>query len=150
MRRADFFIGLGLLAFAAFYFQQSFNITRGFASDRLGPAFFPRLLAGALVALALVLIVRAGSGRSDPTPLPSIRKGLLLTVIVLTVVYALVLPRVGFLIATPVLLGAVMSLLGLRAWGSLVGTALGMTIVLYLAFGRALDVLLPMGLLGGR
>ena len=145
MRRADLVIGLGLLVFAAVYFQQSFAITRGFASDRLGPAFFPRLLAAALAVLAITLIVRAVAGRSDPTRPPAVRLRVLLAVLGLLVAYALLLPWAGFLLATPVLLGAVIWLLGDRSWLSLAGTAVGTTAVLYLAFGRALHVLLPMG-----
>lgn len=145
MRRADFFIGLGLLAVALVYFQQSFTILRGFASDRLGPAFFPRMLALTLAALALTLIVRAVTGRSDPSRPPEIRVGVFAAVVGLLVVYAFVLPAVGFLLATPVLLGAVIWLLGLRRWGAVLGTAVGATAVLYFAFARALHVLLPMG-----
>ena len=145
MKRADLSIGIGLLLFALLYLQQSFLITRGFASDRLGPAFFPRLLAGALVVLAVVLIVRALSGRSDPTPPPAIRFGILFGVLALLVAYGLLMPQLGFLLTTPVLLGAFIWLLGLRQWGSLVGTAVGLTVILYLVFVRALHVLLPLG-----
>lgn len=145
MRRADLTIGLGLLAFTVFYAQQSFLIRRGFASDRLGPAFFPRLLALALGVLAVILVVRALAGRSDPSRPPAIRAGAFAGVLVLLVAYGLLMPRVGFVPATPVLLGAVIWILGLRAWTALIGTALGVTAVLYVLFGRALHVLLPMG-----
>ncbi|MDQ7843410.1 MAG: tripartite tricarboxylate transporter TctB family protein [Armatimonadota bacterium] len=145
MRRADLAIGVGLLLFSLFYAQQSFLIRRGFASDRLGPAFFPRLLALALGILAVLLIVRALAGRSDPSRPPAIRIGVFAGVLALVVVYALLMPRAGFLIATPLLLGSVIRILGLRDWTTLIGTALGITAVLYLVFGRALHVLLPMG-----
>ena len=145
MRRADFYIGLGLLAFALVYFQQSFTILRGFASDRLGPAFFPRMLALALAALALTLIVRAVAGRSDPSRPPAIRAGTLAAVLVVLVLYGFVLPYLGFLIATPLMLGAVIWFLGLRAWLSLAGTAVGVTVVLWFVFARLLHVLLPAG-----
>lgn len=145
MRRADLAIGLGLLAFTVFYAQQSFLIRRGFASDRLGPAFFPRLLALALGVLAVILVVRALAGRSDPSRPPAIRAGAFAAMLALLVAYGLLMPRVGFVLATPVLLGAVIWILGLRAWTALIGTALGVTAVLYVLFGRALHVLLPMG-----
>jgi putative tricarboxylic transport membrane protein len=147
MRRADFYIGLGLLAFALVYFRQSFMILRGFASDRLGPAFFPRMLALALAALALTLIIRAVAGRSDPSRPPAIRAGTLAIVLVVLVLYAFVLPYLGFLIATPLMLGAVIWFLGLRAWSSLAATAVGVTVVLWLVFARLLHVLLPAGFL---
>jgi putative tricarboxylic transport membrane protein len=145
LRRADFFIGLGLLGFALVYYQQSFSIIRGFASDRLGPAFFPRMLAFALAALSLVLIARALAGRSDPSRPPEMRVGVFAAVIALLLVYAAVMPFVGFLLATPVLLATVIWLLGLRHWATTLGTALGVTAVLYVVFGRTLHVLLPLG-----
>ena len=145
MRRADLLVGLGLLVLAGVYFEQSFAITRGFASDRLGPAFFPRLLALTLAALAATLVVRAVAGRSDPSHPPAVRLRVFAGLLVLLVAYTLLLPRAGFLLTTPVLLGAVIWLLGLRSWASLLGTALGVTAVLYVFFGRFLHVLLPMG-----
>lgn len=145
MRRADLAIGIGLLVAAMIYFQQSFAITRGFASDRLGPAFFPRLLAVVLGALALTLIVRAVSGRSDPSRPPAIRSGVLIGLIVLLVLYALALPSLGFILTTPLLVAGAIWLLGLRQWPRVAGTALSVTLVLYVVFVRMLHVLLPMG-----
>ena len=145
MRRVDLLIGVGLLAFAVFYGQQSFLIRRGFASDRLGPAFFPRLLALTLGVLAVLLIVRALAGRSDPSRPPPIRGGIFAGVLGLMLAYALLMPRLGFLLATPALLGGVIWLLGVRRWPTLVAAAAGITAALYVIFGRALHVLLPMG-----
>lgn len=145
MRRGDFFIGIGLLLFALLYLQQSFLIMRGFASDKLGPAFFPRLLGVVLATLAVTLIVRALFGRSDPTPPPAIRGGLLAAVVAVLVAYSLIMPWLGFLITTPLLLIAIIWMMGMRRWGSMIGTAVGLTLVLYLVFVRALHVLLPLG-----
>ena len=149
MRRADLVGGIGLLIFAAFYFERSFAISTGLASDRLGPSFFPRVLATVLALLAAVLMGRALSDRSDPAPLSKVRVTRLFAILTLTVVWALLLPRVGFLIATPLLLGTVMWTMGLRRWRGLIGVSLGMTLVLYLVFVRFLKVLLPLGPFGG-
>ncbi len=148
MRRADLLIGIGLLLFAALYFRESFEITVGFASDKLGPTFFPRLLAAALGASALGLIWRSRSDRSDPTPLPPVQIGLLAWTVGVTLAYALLLRPVGFLIATPVYLAGIVWTLGYRSLAGLSATAVGVTVVLYAVFARALHVLLPTGLLG--
>lgn len=148
MRRADLLIGIGLLIFAALYFRESFEITAGFASDRLGPAFFPRLLAGALAASALGLIWRSLGGRSDATPLPPVRIGLFLWTVGLTLAYAFLLPSLGYLIATVLYVAAMIWLLGYHNLVGLVATTAGVTAVLYLVFARALHVLVPMGPLG--
>ena len=149
MRRADLVAGTGLLVFSVFYFERSFAISTGLASDRLGPAFFPRVLAVLLTLLALVLIVRAASDRSDPSPQSPVRTGRLVAVLALTVGWAILLPELGFLVVTPFLMAAVIWVLGLHRWRPIVGVALGATLVLYLVFVRILNVLLPMGLLGG-
>jgi hypothetical protein len=149
MRRADLLGGIGLLLFAAFYFERSFAISTGLASDRLGPTFFPRVLASGLALLAAVLIIRALLDRSDRTPLSAVRATRLFGVLGLTILWALLLPRVGFLLVTPLLLGSVMWTMGLRRWRGLIGVSIGMTLVLYLVFVRGLNVLLPMGPLGG-
>jgi len=143
VRRADVVAATVLLAVAALYYQQSFFVVRGFATDRLGPTFVPRLLAGALAVLALTLLARALGGRSDPTPPPAARIEVLLTILALLVGYAVVMPKLGFLLATPGFLAAVLAALGIREPLAVVGAAVGMTAILYLAFGRLLGVLLP-------
>ena len=148
MRRADLLIGIALLAFAALYYQQTYEIVRGLASDKLGPTFFPRLLAGALGAAALALIWRALSNRSDPEPLRPVRVGLFAGTLALTLVYVLLLPSLGYPIATALFLAAMIATLGYTRLVGLVGTSVGVTAVLYLVFVRALHVLVPMGPLG--
>lgn len=148
MRRADLLIGAGLLAFAAFYYRESYAITVGFASDRLGPTFFPRLLAVALAGCALALMRRALTGRSDSGPLTPIRLGLFAWAVGLTIAYALLLRPFGYVLATLLYLVALIAALGHRDLKSLLGGAVGMTAVLYLVFVRALHVLVPMGPFG--
>ena len=148
MRRADLVIGIGLLAFAGLYYRESLEITVGFASDRLGPIFFPRLLAVALALSALGLIRRSLTGRSDPGPLSPVRLGLVAGTVGLTLAYALLLRPLGYLIATPLYLAGVVAVQGARDVRGLLGTAVGVTAVLYLVFARALHVLVPMGPFG--
>lgn len=148
MRRADAVAAVLLLAVAAVYFQQSFLIVRGFATDRLGPAFVPRVLAGALALLSLTLLARALAGRSDPTPPPPARTALLATTLVLLTAYGAILPRLGFLLATPLLMAATLRVLGVRRPLPVVAAATGITAALYVVFGRLLGVLLPPGPLG--
>ncbi len=102
----------------------------------------------ALALLALALVARAVRGRSDPAPPPPAQTRLLMSILALLIAYALVMPRLGFLAATPVLLGVVLVLLGIREIPSLIFSAVGITLALYLVFGRVLGVLLPPGPLG--
>jgi putative tricarboxylic transport membrane protein len=149
VRRPDFIIGCILLVVAGVYFKQSFEIVVGLASDRLGPTFFPRLLAIVLAVLALALIARATTGRSHALAPSPMRSGVLAGVLVATIGYGLLLPWTGFLLITPLLLGAVIWVLGLRSWGKLAGVAIGITVSLYVLFKLVLGVPLPLGILAG-
>jgi putative tricarboxylic transport membrane protein len=149
MRRADLVGGIGLLLLAIVYFERSFAISTGLASDRLGPTFYPRVLSVVLAVLAVVLIARSLTGRSDPSPLSRVRVGRLFPVFGLMLSWVGLLPYLGFPMVTPLLLAGVMWILGHRRWRSLVAVSLGVTLALYLVFVRALNVLVPMGPLGG-
>jgi hypothetical protein len=59
-----------------------------------------------------------------------------------------VLPAVGYLLATPILLGVVLWLLAIRGW-MLVAVPLGFTIPVFLVFSLFLNVRLPTGILDG-
>jgi len=148
MRRADLLGGMGLLLFSALYLERSFAISTGLASDRLGPQFFPRLLAALLALLSVAPVVRAACDRSDKAPLPGVRLGRLVAVLALCAGWTLLLPRLGLLIVTPPLVAAVIWILDLRRWRPMIAVALGMTLVLYLVFVQMLKVLLPLGPLG--
>ncbi len=148
MRRADLLIGIALLVFAVLYYRESFEITVGFAADRLGPRFFPRLLAVALGLCGLGLIRRSLTGRSDAEPLPPVRVGQFVLTLGITLAYAILLPSLGYPIATVLYVGALIWLLGYRNLVGLAATSAGVTAVLYIVFARALHVLVPMGPLG--
>jgi hypothetical protein len=64
------------------------------------------------------------------------------------VVYVVVLPAVGYLLATPVLLGVVLWLLAIRGW-MLAAVPLGFTVPVFLVFSLFLNVRLPTGMLDG-
>ena len=149
MRRADLVGGIGLLVLAILYFERSFAISIGLASDRLGPTFYPRVLAVVLAVLATVLMVRSLTGRSDSASLSPVRAGRLFAVFGLMLLWVGLLPTLGFPLVTPLLLVGVMWIMGHRRWRSLITVSLGLTLALYLLFVRALNVLLPMGPLGG-
>lgn len=61
--------------------------------------------------------------------------------------YLLVMPSLGFPVATVVLLAVFVYLLGERRWWIIVGLALVATALIYLGFARGLNVRLPLGVL---
>ncbi len=146
----DRIIGSLLLLLALAYYWLTYGIEVGLASDLLGPTFFPRTLAILLVVASAALVVRslrARRGEGEEPPPAGDAPHRLVWTLALTVAYLLLLPRAGYLLLTPVYLGAFAYLLGYRSWKPLVGTAVGVTVALYLIFGRMLGVRLPRGVL---
>lgn len=151
MARADRIAGALLLLLAGAYYRLTDDIEVGLAGDLLGPAFFPRTLAILLGVASVALIVRrrrvtGGAGEAPPAGEAPHR---LVWTLAITVAYLLLLPGAGYLLLTPIYLGALAGVLGYRSWAPLIGTALGLTLVLHLLFGRMLGVRLPRGVLFG-
>lgn len=120
----------------------------GGSSVGLSPQFFPNLLAAVIGLLGILLTVR-GRGREESL---SAGEGFTLKVaqwvrvakILATLfVYLLVLPYLGFLIATPLCLVVLMLQLGSRRWFLMVTIASATTAVIHVTFRYGLQVLLP-------
>jgi putative tricarboxylic transport membrane protein len=113
-----------------------------------GTRLFPIVL-GSLIALlsALVVLRPAGPSASSPAADPSGTSRLWSTVAVL-VAYAVAFERLGFPLATPLALGALLAGYGERRWAVLAGVSLGITAATYLVFARWLGAPLPLGILG--
>ena len=59
--------------------------------------------------------------------------------------YLLLLKVVGFIALTPLFLVAFMFLLGEKSWPWMIGLSVGMTVIVVLAFTKAMYVPLPRG-----
>jgi hypothetical protein len=145
--RSDRVIGAVLLLLAGCYFAVSYSIPTTLVDDPLGPTFYPRGLALLLALGSLVLIVRRPrqdlSMRDHGSELGGDRR--LAATLALTAAYLVVLPIAGYLLPTPIYLGAFARLLGYRAWKPLVAAAVGLTVVIALVFGWLLGIRLPRG-----
>ncbi len=128
-------------------------------------AFYPRLLAGLMLVLALCNIAkqaflsykehRPGSGSTGPDDTSDSREKPELRNVMLGFGclawfwgYICILEFLGYLIATPIMLAGILAALGVRKpWANLAYAA-GGTMGMYLFFQEMLDVVLPIGLLG--
>jgi putative tricarboxylic transport membrane protein len=135
-----------------------FIITLGFKKFRnvpVGPEFFPRWLSIGLFICSAALFVQAlrvkpADDRGAPT-LSFLDQGMrrLLAGAVIIVIYAISWNFLGFVIATPLALFALMFLLGLRRYRGMVIFSLGAVIVIFCAFRYLLGINMPMGFLEG-
>jgi hypothetical protein len=121
-----------------------------------GPRGFPLLLGIALGALGVYMCASALRSRPDPGPPdtdvdriePVSRSEVRivgLTMLVL-LAYAFLLDKLGFLVATPVMVaGALWLIVGQRSWVTILLLAAGLTAGSYLVFGVLLPARLPEG-----
>lgn len=120
-----------------------------------GPSFFPLVVTVVIVALSAVLLIQALAMERDPPALQhegatgaSDRRlaGFLLVVIL---AYIVLLPVLGFILATIPFFAVLMVLFGERRPLLVAVGALAMTAVLYGLFRHGFGVFLPRGLLAG-
>lgn len=115
--RADLAPGIVLLAFGIWVIVESRNIsyTNLIGNDPLTPATAPTALGVLLSVLSIGLIVRSLVRRPAPVdadgtePVPRRRAAQVGIAIVVCVGYAVLLPRLGFVITTPLLVAALIA-----------------------------------------
>lgn len=148
--RADLVIGLLLAAVSG----AVFHLARGLPSPPfvpLPPSFFPRLVAGLLAFLAVLLALRGlRSFRRPPDGPPAERLAPAAIVFVVLGAYVALIPVLGFFASTFLFLLAFGWLLGERTPRGLLRPAVVAavtTVACYVVFTRYLRVLFPEGLL---
>ena len=147
----DQWSGLFWMVFAGLVCAASFRM--GIGSFQVpGPGLLPLLAAGAVGLLALLLIVTGTLKKEKGERIGELWTGTTWKKVVLVsaslLIYALVLTRLGFLIATFGLMALLYGILGrTRLWIRIIA-ALVTVLVAYAVFRVWLDVQLPKGLLG--
>ena len=149
MRRRNIIAALVLLALGAGYGILTSQLPTRSLPDTPGPPFFPWINTIVLLALSATLFVQGFVGANGPVPTGSEGRLRATWALGVFVVYLVILPGLGFLLATTPFFAALMVLFGERrvlrvAVGAILGTAL-----LYLLFRHGFGVFLPTGLLKG-
>lgn len=157
--RTDLAASLVSMGLGAWLFWQtfSFNVT---ASERVGggidAAGYPRLLAGLTVLLGIALAGRALWKWRRARPVPRgdaagrgggrLRAALSFAVLLL---YTLLLEPLGFLVATPLAIGALLRIVGGRGALHAAAAAIAFTAAIFVFFRYGVNIVLPEGLLRG-
>lgn len=120
------------------------QLTASLQGDVIGPAFFPRILTGLGIVLAILLFLRgaAATGRGDGKAGSDVTA---LVPAVMLLAYALVFEPLGFLLATPLFLVSAFRYLGHPGWSGAAGYSAAVTAVVFVLFRYLLDIHLPLG-----
>jgi putative tricarboxylic transport membrane protein len=151
--RVDRWLGPCLLGLAVVWLWLSYTFIPGARGEgEPGPRAFPVLLGIVLVVLAGFMIVSAyfpsRSRQPDETARTTLREAFIAsTTFGLLIVYAFLLEKVGFVIATPIIVALAMAvILRLRNWLFIAALAGGLTAACWMFFVWLLEAPLPRGL----
>ncbi|MEM6488368.1 MAG: tripartite tricarboxylate transporter TctB family protein [Pseudomonadota bacterium] len=135
---SDRVFGVIGLAIAAFLIWGAFQVQLSFISDPVGPRTFPIIIGVLLGAASLSILIVP-----DPEPAwPALgRLAEIGAAVLVMVAYAMLLPELGFVIATAVAAGYLTWRLGTQPLWSLVSgaaTSVGIYVVFHLILGLSL------------
>lgn len=144
--RSDVIAAGLLIALSAAVFVVSADFPGGRGGDP-GAAFFPRLIAGTIAVLAFGLLVKdvtTSERDAHEIDLAIVRR--LAVVTAFPTLYIFVMPLVGFPLTTIAFLVGLMWYSGARSVPIVLGSSIGVMLVLYYLFGVLFQVPLPEGL----
>lgn len=154
MRRRNIAAALGLIACGLLYGYLAWELPVRSLPNTPGPSFFPLVVATLLIALSAALLVQAltadrdsPASRDDGATTAQRRTTLLMLAVFLA--YIVLLPILGFILATVPFFAVLMVLFGERRPVLVAVGAMAMTAVLYGLFQYGFGVFLPRGLLAG-
>jgi putative tricarboxylic transport membrane protein len=146
--KLDRVLGLILVAAAFVWLWLAFTYIPGARTEaETGPRAFPVLLGVALAGLGVAMWLLARTQGIEPVaPLTQRETVVVAGTIGVLVLYAFLLERVGFLIATPIAITLTMwGLVRARSVAAIAGLAIGFTVSCWAIFDALLGTPLPRG-----
>ena len=152
MKKANVITGVVFFALSIFAYMQAQKMVGKIMTDALGPGFWPKVLGLVMGVLSLALIVEGLFGKQaegEKAPIAFGTEGFhrVLKLFAVLIVFGAILYFLGIYVGILFMMPLCMWLHGERNKKILVGLAVGSCLFIYLVFGLALRVPLPMGLL---
>ena len=152
MKKANVITGVVFLALSIFAYMQAQKMVGKIMTDALGPGFWPKVLGLVMGVLSLALIAEGLFGKQaegEKVPIAFGTEGFhrVLKLFAVLIVFGAILYFLGIYVGILFMMPLCMWLHGERNKKILVGLAVGSCLFIYLVFGLALRVPLPMGLL---
>ena len=144
MPLSDRVLGAAALLLAAFLAWFGYGLEAPFSYEPVGPNAFPLLLAFVIAVCGLRLLIKGGHAVPANPRGTNLRIAMMVAIVA---AYALLFQWLGFVVATSLMTIAIGRLFG-GSWGKCVLGGLVLGVLLFLLFDKALDVVLPVGVLG--
>jgi hypothetical protein len=136
----DFWAGVLYIAFGVAAIVLALDYSMG-SSSRMGPGYFPRGLGILLIALGSILVLRSLRSRGEPIRFPTFKP--ILVVLLSVIVFAIVAPQGGLMLATVLLIFLSSLASHEHRWKESVIASLVMAVFTFLAFAWGLQLQLP-------
>ena len=150
IKKSDWILSLTFIALGCAIYVLTLSFEQTLVVDsRVTAEFFPQIIAGAMIALAMLNLLRCWKHGSKPDPeglwsLAAFSRPFLVTLLI--IVYVLVLEPLGFIIATFALGALLMYVTENRTFVSMVIFPAVLSLAVYTVFYKLLIVPLPEGL----
>jgi hypothetical protein len=148
MKKVNVILAALLIGLGIFYAYLAANLPDRNLPNTLGSDFMPWVLAGCLLLLSLLLLIKTVFGSTPEQFDFSISPKEGFGVIFLTVcvfAYVKLMLLIGFVLATPIFLALLMLITGSRKWKEIVMVSIFATFSIYLLFQKIFQVILPRG-----
>ena len=144
---SELVIGLACIALGAVVFIAAGSLQQ--VRLGIGPGGFPKFIAVVLMLLGVAQTAMALSAGVQAPKFDVEKKAasLFIAAVVVTAVYVALLPTIGFILLTPILMVIMMYLFGERHFGKMAVIAVITTVVVWLLFTEVFMIFLPEGLL---
>jgi len=141
----DFWAGVVFVVIGAGFAITALDYDVGTAS-RMGPAYFPLVLAIVLVLLGALVLVQAL--RSDGPPIDKFAVRATLLVLGATILFGILVRQAGLLVALPLLVVVSAAASVFFRWQTALIMAAGLLVFCYFVFIRGLGLTIPVWRLG--
>lgn len=150
MKKADIIGGLIGILIGLYAIWEGTNMPEDVVM-KIGPSFFPTILASLLIIFSLVLIINAlrGKSKGEVTPLRLSDKGVQRGLITLfaAIAFCIALDPIGFIPTAIVFLAFMMWVMGNRKPVMMIVVPPMVTLTIWLIFEKVLNLSMPAGLL---
>lgn len=148
----DFLTGLITIVIGIVYGIMSYMLKRSPMGNPLSPSIFPLILACGMVLFGIILLLRSdlettkrafAKVKATTTANDKLSHQMIFATVAAAVVYALLFERVGYVIATFLFMGFMLTITNGKKWLLNVIISLVFSIVVYYVFSYLLGVILP-------
>ncbi len=160
-RRVDLAVAFCVVLLGIFVLVSAQGIQTASVPDPIGTRGAPTFAGAALCVGGLALVLRrllrwrrertivAAEGTEDDAGVEPGSSFRAISIWGASVAYVLVLPFIGYVLATPIFIATVLILFSIRSRRMIAGVSIGFTIPVFLVFVKLLNVRLPAGFLDG-